>query len=78
MLSAPSTAATGTLASSSARPMSAVIMTHRRRPQRSARAPACSARIRFGAHTSAVSTPICPGDAWRVITPVSGSAMPLI
>ena len=57
--------------------MSLAIMIRRRLPKRSASAPACSASTRLGAHTSAVSTPIWPGPACSVSTPVSGSAMPL-
>ena len=76
MLSTPTAAAIGTLASRTARPRSLAIITRRRLPQRSASAPACSASTRFGAHTSAVSTPICAGVACRVSTPTRGSAMP--
>ncbi len=53
-VSTPSAQQTGTVASSAHRPRSQAIISCRRRPRRSAQAPACIPNSRLGSHSSAV------------------------
>src|SRR5437868_4228946 len=64
------------LKKSAARPRSAAIIVARRRPRRSAQAPASSPNSRLGSHSSAVRYPICAAPACSASTAASGSAIP--